>query len=167
MILSEADTYQNGLIFLVAILGLTFISLMLTRRARRRSLASNQQSRQNYEHLRQQSHVHSTMNELLLQLEDISRRINAQLDTKFVKLETVVRDADARIARLEKLTSQAPDLTTAVSPRADTATDSSANPPTQRIYELADAGQSPTQIAEAVALPLGEVELVLNLRGFC
>ena len=39
-------------------------------------------------------------------------------------------------------------------------------PEMQRIYEMADRGVSAIKIAETVAVPLGEVELALNLRRF-
>lgn len=183
MMLSEADTLQNGLIILAAALGLTFFSLSLTRRAQRRAAASRHESRTQSDSLREQSRLHSSMDGLLLQLEDISRRINAQIDTKFVKLETVVRDADDRIARLEGLLSgNAPTGPTAPAPGPQPAEGtgvadfSSAEPApsgqrspndrSQRIYELADGGMTPIKIAEALGLPMGEIELVLNLRSF-
>ena len=34
----------------------------------------------------------------------------------------------------------------------------------RRVYELVDAGASPIKAAEQLGLPLGEVELILNLR---
>jgi hypothetical protein len=40
------------------------------------------------------------MGDLLLELEEFSRRTNAQLDTKCAKLEQLIHDADERIARL-------------------------------------------------------------------
>jgi len=39
-------------------------------------------------------------------------------------------------------------------------------PEMQRIYEMADRGVSAIKIAETLAVPLGEVELALNLRRF-
>jgi len=39
-------------------------------------------------------------------------------------------------------------------------------PEMQRIYEMADKGVSAIKIAETVAVPLGEVEVALNLRRF-
>ena len=38
------------------------------------------------------------------------------------------------------------------------------DPRFERIYELVDAGASPIQVAEQLDLPLGEVELILDLR---
>lgn len=39
------------------------------------------------------------------------------------------------------------------------------DPRFQRLYELADSGQSPLRIAHELSMPLGEVELILNLRS--
>lgn len=39
------------------------------------------------------------------------------------------------------------------------------NPLHQRVYDLADAGKSLMQLAEQLEMPLGEVELILNLRS--
>jgi hypothetical protein len=36
----------------------------------------------------------------------------------------------------------------------------------RRIYELADSGSTPIAIADALSLPLGEVELILTLRKY-
>ncbi len=36
----------------------------------------------------------------------------------------------------------------------------------QRIYDLADSGSSAMAIADALQIPLGEVELILGLRKF-
>ena len=190
MMLGDAATLQNGMIVLAAVLALTFFSLSLTRRAQRRAAASRPDSRAQFDSLREQSQLRSSMDDLLLQLEDVSRRINAQIDTKFVKLEMVVRDADDRIARLEKLLSReaqtgslpgAPAVSSAPPARPspnksadpsptetqrDSAPRATPNAPTARIHELADDGMSPLQIAETLGLPVGEVELVLNLRSF-
>ena len=40
---------------------------------------------------------------LLVEVQDTTRQFNAQLDTKFCKLERLIRDADDRIQRLEHL----------------------------------------------------------------
>ncbi|RMF71345.1 MAG: hypothetical protein D6744_18070, partial [Planctomycetota bacterium] len=36
----------------------------------------------------------------------------------------------------------------------------------RRVYDLFDAGVAPIRIAEQLGVSLGEVELILNLRGF-
>lgn len=206
MMLADAVTLENGMIFVVGALALTFLSLGWARRAQRRMASSTERNREDLRLMREQATLPSTMSELMVQLEDFSRRINAQLDTKFARLETVVRDADDRIARLEALLKQTgqtkPQPTPKAQPAATTpprearptnadrderrkepaAVDAAktdvpspgsvaVNPnllprheTAQRVYALADGGASAIQIAEQTELPLGEVELLLNLR---
>ncbi|MGD8451427.1 MAG: hypothetical protein PVJ57_06375 [Phycisphaerae bacterium] len=205
MMLGEAITFENGMLFLAGALSLTFFSLRWVRRNQRRVAASAEHSRDELRTLREQAALPSTMSELMVQLEEFSRRINAQLDTKFARLETVVRDADDRIAKLKQLLTQlgeappqavrkAPPAARAPRSEVRPATDNDAPPKrpappaaappakpsadpvavnpdllprhetAQRVYALADRGATPIQIAEETDLPLGEVELLLNLR---
>lgn len=205
MILSAASSFQNGLFLLLGVVGLTFYSLVLLRRNRKHSDTTNRRMRDQFSELRAHSQLRGSMEELLLRLEEVSRRTNAQLDTKFARLEAVVRDADDRIGRLERLVAAAGvaanraaaeegNLASAP-PTADSGGDAAgAGDPgrgsapavrpsehrgqpvpareadsrvpadVRRIRELADGGLTPIKIAERLGLPLGEVELVLNLR---
>lgn len=145
------------------------------------------------------------MDELLTQLEEVSRRINAQAETQLAKLTAAIAAADARLARLERpLTTRSAARVVAAAGRAtpppaplapppvaapdalgqpeseSSAAESPPAPPPQppasssesrdarrqRIYELADTGTTPITIADTLQVPLGEVELVLNLRRF-
>lgn len=216
MMLAESLSLENGLMLFAGVLALTFFSLSLVRRARKRMAQSRAEAREQFARLREHSNLHGTMNDLLLQLEDFSRRINAQTDTKFAKLETVVRDADDRIARLESLLARlerVPARRRASTPQvrpaaqnpardpdgrqrslksvdevptppakspetpepkparaAATGSDARPTPPPpadprfQRIYTLADGGTAAIKIAEMIGMPLGEVEIILNLR---
>ena len=234
---------DSGFVYLLAVLCLVMLSVSVLRRSHQRRATSRDLTREQLARLRDQTHIRQSMEELLLQLEDVSRRINAQVDTRFMKLETVIRDADARIARLEQLTNAprseghfpttrttapspgaqspapqppptraaaptpaakadappwlnptpaatdefqpglplgAPPADANTSPDGRTAASVPARPSesetdrqadrTQerrtRIYELADGGAAPMTIADTLQIPLGEVELILNLRRF-
>ena len=98
---------DNGFFYLLAVLCLVMLSVSMLRRSHQRRATSRDLTREQRARLRDQSQIRQSMEELLLQLEEVSRRINAQVDTKFVKLETVIKDADARIAHLQQLTSAA------------------------------------------------------------
>lgn len=190
-ILAELD---SGMYLLLAVLCLVMLSVSLWRRTRDRQTTARDVTRDQLARLRDQRELKVSMDELLVQLEEVSRRINAQVDTRFMKLESVVRDADERIARLEALT-QAPDPnspetsqkprnhepTTPSLPQNGTSTtpttsaeSQSEDPPArqsfrerrQRICEMSDAGAAPMTIADALRIPLGEVELVLSMRDF-
>ena len=87
---------------LLAFLGVALLLIQL-RRHQFRTTTARDVTRDQSARLRDQRGIQQTMDQLLIQLEELSRRINAQVDTKFLKLETVIRDADDRIARLEGL----------------------------------------------------------------
>ena len=128
--------------------------------------------------IRDQHQLRQSMDELLVQLEEVSRSVGAQVETKFTKLEKVIRDADDRIARLEGVlghSSNEPAKPAARPPRDDTGTRPEprpeesrpikpVDPSFQRIYDLVDAGASTIKAAEQLNMPLGEVELIVNLR---
>jgi hypothetical protein len=114
--------------------------------------------------------VERQMQNLLVELSEMTRQITAQLDTRSQKLQLLIQDADERIAALQKLDRQG-NL-----PRAES-TWPSIPPPARealspepvdeqhaRVYRLADRGQSAGEIAKELSQPRGEVELILALR---
>ena len=98
---------DSGPYFLLVVLCLVMLSVSMLRRSQQRRASSRDLTREQLARLRDQKDVRQSMDELLVQLEEVSRRINAQVDTRFAKLETVIRDADERIARLEQLAPRA------------------------------------------------------------
>ena len=117
---------------------------------------------------------------LMVELEQMSRQISAQLDTRMARLEALLAEADEKLARLESApspTRPATDLfnrpAPAPAPEAREPRDGGSNlylPPegidqtTAKIYGMADAGVPHGQIALEVDRPLGEVDLILALR---
>ncbi len=104
-------------------------------------------------------HLRRDLESLIGELQELSRKISAQIDTRFAKLEASIRDADRRIAVLNRLTRQ----------RAEERGEADAEPEDHDarhtvVYELADAGFSAVEIARDVGKTPGEVELILNLR---
>jgi len=184
MILSLPDNAAGGMMTLLLVLCGIVIMIMLLRRHQFRSATGRDMAREQLARIRDQHKLRQSMDELLVQLEEASRRVGAQIDTKFAKLETVIRDADDRLARLEHVLGRT-DGQAARSPApAQLATqaaledgganasrlseerdaDEPADPRFRRVYELVDAGASPIRAAEELGMPLGEVELILNLR---
>lgn len=209
---------RDGLLLVAGVLALTFFSLNLTRRTRRRMRVTENETRRQLERLRAAVRETPGMgagvaaDQQMIALEEFARRVNAQFDTKFAKLEAVVRDADERITRLEALltrveqaggvgaarhaagvsaspsqdaasssqhtVSSSQDPVVASAHDAESADQSAAGPPPadcrrvevadeqrRQVYALADEGRPLIQIAEKLGLPLGEVELILNLRA--
>ena len=168
--LSEISDVQTGLILLAGVIILVFFSLRISRRARQHAAATNKQMHDQFSSMREHSALRGSMDQLLIQLEEYSRKCNAQIDTKCAKIETVVRDADQRIARLEALLDKVKQIKSVQPPEAaepvTEKTPSTLDNRVQRIYALVDSGLTPIKIAEEIGVSLGEVELALNLRNF-
>lgn len=177
---------QNWAIVLLFVVVATFMMLIMIRRARRPTVSGREQARQQMSRLRDEAEIRSSMDKLLIRLEEYSRDVNGQLDTKFVRLEQVIQDADDRISRLRsvidehdkrlgRLVETSRRLRTRSEPDAEKAPDSPAVAPSgdanprdpryKNVYDLADAGSSPVDIAERLGMPAGEIELILNLRS--
>ena len=174
-----AANMSDGLGMVVLVLAGTTMMLMMLRRHQFRRVTGRDVAREQLARLRDQKEVRNSMDELLLQLEQLQRNVNAQLDTKFARLEQVIADADDRIRTLQQLQGGQPvpvqpsaaeayaeDLQR---PLAREGSGPSQEPLTEehrRVYAMHDAGSTPLEVAEALGLPLGEVEVILQLRRF-
>lgn len=130
------------------------------------------------------------LNRYIVELHETSRRIAAQIDNRTTKLDLLIQEADEKIKTLEALQGgkiagensrkraggSDPDHNRTGTPEANTQERTGADfltpPPVlgddtkhKLIYELADRGKMPREIAQALNASPGEVELILNLRG--
>jgi septal ring factor EnvC (AmiA/AmiB activator) len=119
---------------------------------------------------RETEEVRRDLAELLRELERLSAKITTQLDDKYARLQDTIRDADQRIFALRALhqaiTTHANPEAAAPSPAAP-AIETPAEPDSlnSRVHALADQGLTPLEIAGRVEHPIGEVQLILNLRA--
>jgi len=115
-----------------------------------------------------QREIEKQMTDLIVELEKMARQMTAQLDTRAARLEALLREADERIAILQKLGESAarPAALKLVSPPEAGASDSEETPDPRHaeIYQLAQNGRSAHQIAQQLGRPYGEIELILALR---
>ncbi len=164
---------NNQLLAIAGILVLIAVSMrMLVRRRREPGPTPQDYARRQVARLKEQHDMGSDIQSLMVQLQELSRAINAQIDTKFAKLESSIRAADERICALQRLCGDrvGPGLDVTVQDHrgpADLDRDADPQPEDaghQRIYQLADAGKSAVQIAQATGQSPGEVELILSLR---
>lgn len=114
--------------------------------------------------LDRQQRLQSDLEALMLELEQLSRTISAQIDTRFAKLEASIRDADRRIAVLNRLSGQGGEPASTGGSTTGSDRTTSNNGAIEVIYELADTGLGPVDIARKLGKTPGEVELILNLR---
>lgn len=116
-------------------------------------------------------------------MHDLARELRGELDSKIAILEHLIRDAKQQADRLEAAIGRAGKLRDACDNTApiqrsgesghqnSSRLDSVHRPvsPVSRrhaeIYSLADQGLSSASIANRLGSPIGEVELILGLRG--
>ncbi|MFI4859848.1 MAG: hypothetical protein ACIAXF_04100 [Phycisphaerales bacterium JB063] len=184
----------TGAIFLLGVV-LIIMALFSWGRARRKQAGTNVTAREHLERAKQKQHVRNDMQELMVEIEQMAKRLGAHLDAKTIHIEKAIREADERIAQLEALRASAPGAVQSVSAptqtptpparsddadAAETADASSAEdagelpPPADepytdplmgRVYALADAGKGPQAIAQELQEQVGKVELILALRS--
>ncbi len=121
--------------------------------------------------IKEEGAVKTDLTELMVQLQQVAREINAQLDTKFMKLERSISDADDRIARLQRTIRAADgepmlDVTVSDDPAGQTIAPprTSLSARRQQIFSLADTGESVVSIVAQMGVSVGEVDLILKLR---
>ncbi|MGA2034106.1 MAG: hypothetical protein ABSG68_17830 [Thermoguttaceae bacterium] len=112
-------------------------------------------------------------------MHDTARELAGQLDSKMSALEALILEADRAAARLEAALSRSRDAgrqpgtqaerlrpaaaqEPAASDRADHAAPGRSH---EEIYTLADYGFETAEIARRLGVPIGEVQLILGLRG--
>jgi hypothetical protein len=108
--------------------------------------------------------------ELAADMRELAERLADDLDSKADRLETLLAQAEVRIQQLERLAAVPvrepaglvePRQSYVQSPRTR---GESAELSHREVYELADSGLSPVEIAKRLERPTGQVELILNLR---
>ncbi len=165
---------QRGeLVPLILLLGLTGILMWTSRRKLRQGSGQSKRSTPLHDAplppQGSKEQMRRDLESLIAELEQLSRKISAEIDTRFAKLEAAMHDADRRIAALHRLTlqQQGEALPRAPQPPVESSAPVSDRPEDRYalIYELADVGFSPVEIARDLGRTPGEVELILNLRN--
>ncbi len=197
---AATDLDPSSLLLLAGVvIVVTMIMISTRRRAADRGSSPRAYAREQLAKVREQEGMRDDLQELMMQLEKLAREINAQVDTRFAKLEKAIADADARLAELKRLgvgeatpvetVQEQPADGPVLEPRESTPTesdrgkgvvdevaadsgDATADEPVdaaesveRRIVELSRAGKSPLEIARALGRDVGEVELIIKLKG--
>jgi hypothetical protein len=153
-------------------LALILTSLVLiVRRVRRVAGQPMPTAHELVEQSRQVRGVRADLERIMVEIEQMAKRMGAQLDAKALRLEQLLAQAEAKIRRLDAGASAGPaaegDSGTAADPPATVA---GANAPehdpfARSVYALADQGLDSLQIAQRLGEHAGKVELVLALRS--
>lgn len=169
MIRWEEALLLIGIILLIA----SVFSLGRSRKKKKSANAGTPHNMGNRDYLaraRQTQRVRNDMDGLMVELEEMAKRIGAQLDAKTLYMEKVIREADQRILQLQTLqsaglpTPQEAGRAENTSPVQDEDNEH-ADPLTREVYALADQGNAPDDIAASLKEPVGKIELILALRS--
>lgn len=157
----------------IILLGLIFTHSIRSKVARRN--AAQPTPRQRIEQLKSAAHrqedLQVTVADSLKTIQDLAARLNNRAE----RLEQLISQADERISQLEagvertvaKTAETSPDeggFPIADSPPPPTRPALPADPLTRAVYDLADAGRNPVEIAQELDEQIGKVELILALR---
>jgi signal transduction histidine kinase len=97
-----------------------------------------------------------------VRLLDYSRELESRIDTRMALLQEMLTTTDREIARLQKLLDEAAG---GAPLSASTSTRSSTTDLPAAVQTLASYGFTAEQIAHATGQPIGEITLLLKLRG--
>ena len=139
---------MSGVVIMIA-------SFILLRISRSRSRAPRNSARESLEAIRERSDIQDSLSRLVIDIQDLSRKNIAILDSKIRYLQQLIVDADARIKTLKALQ----DPAAAPTPDAPPATQLH-----QKVFDLADRGLDAHKIGRELGLERGEVELIMGLR---
>lgn len=105
-IFAQLPTIQSDspVAFGLLIVGIVFISAWMLMRIRKRKLhgPDHPTAREHLERYKQQDGVKNDLEGLMVEIEQLAKRLGAQLDAKSMQLEKLIDDADLRIAQLQQ-----------------------------------------------------------------
>lgn len=176
----ESGVSMQQYMLLASVLLAGFVFMRVMRKVTPSDGTPKQYRREIESATKQHTAMRADMEQLLIELDKLSREVSGQIDTRFTKLEQSIADADKRIAAMRILLEACKNAGASLTPVEDQSarphaggsesetmsghTSADGDSRMQRIYQLADQGLSPMQIAQQLEQHPGEVELILNLR---
>lgn len=173
---------ENSWLLLMIGAMLVMMSMFMGMRKRRRRSRNEPSAIEQIERDRQMRGTRGQLEDLMVEIEQMARRVGSQLDAKTMHLEKLLEEADEKIRMLKAVQSN-----TRVSdalesqPKSSTPVDSASlhhdvaeankadavssdDPVARRVYELADGGMDAVAIARQLNEHVGKIELMLALR---
>ncbi len=156
----------------VGVLLITMSMMMGIRKKRRRSQARGT-TRDRVEELKQRHEVRGDLEQLMVEIEQLAKRFGAQLDAKTVQMERLIDEADGKIRELKQLGQARQDAPQIYTPQPSSPKPQDpalSDPPSpddvlkRSVYDLAEQGHDPAEIARRLDEHVGKIELILALR---
>lgn len=176
-------TSKQALLTAIGLAGLTVLVASTSRRLRKSHRVHEDLKRNHQPAPPRGTTAIRDVEQVMIELDQLSGEVHERLDSKIARLERLIGEADARIARLSSdvtVTSnrrldvtldaespQRPWSTNADSPREGSAPAPSGPEALSQhatLYRLADEGLSTAEISKKTGRLAGEVELILSLR---
>ena len=142
---------ENIIFIAVAAIAIILLTRGYMLRIRGKSALSSEDAADRIPSLKNHIEIKDKMQKLIVDLQGLARQINGQIDTRFCKLEVLIKEADDKIRQLEGL-----GLAGEHHERVD--------PEREMIYKLSAMGKSSVEIARELNKNTGEIELILSLR---
>ena len=154
------------MLVLAGILVLAFLMMIAVRQKFARRQNERVEPRERLERIRTAHAGREDSMSVQAEMTDHARTLAARLDAKVQRLEILIEQADQRIAALRSVVDQDRSETDEIEQtlREIECEPQDLDPLTQSVYELADAGRNPLQIAQALDEQIGKVQLILALR---
>lgn len=186
LVLFAENTTMTAVFLGVMVVTISFLLMRTTRYFNRQREMQQTPAESNKSRLERRTPAATAPQELLqwdVRMHETARELMGQIDSKLSALQTLAADADRAAARLEAalrsagaaaptgnpLGNQAVALQSASerSPQSvfGSSDGAAVERPKDEIYTLADYGYTSTDIAHRTGVPVGEVELILSLRG--
>lgn len=153
-----------GGMLLAAGVGVMLIWSIASLRKRMRRTAAAPSPRERMDALKQRQRDRDSIESVMVDAEELARRLAAHLDNKAARIERLLEDADSAIQRLESLAEQAKASRPGAHSAGGAEAPSAPDPIVRKIYRLSDEGRAPLDIAHELDEQVGKVELVLALR---
>lgn len=166
------DMLMVGGVLIITVCVFSMLRKRLRRSHRRPPSFQRQRSERHerHERARDEHAAKQSIESLVVEAEELVRRLAAHLDSKSARLETLIRQADERIARLDGGGAGPPSTSSPPSPGSSApgaahVESKLVDPISRDIYRLADEGLAPIEIAQRLSEGVGKVELILALRN--
>lgn len=159
---------QNWLLFVGLALIVMWLMMRIIQRRKRGHAGPLPSASEQLERMRQARGIKGDMEQIMVEVEQLAKRLSAHLDAKAVHIEKLLEEADERIATLEKLAANgdaAANGTPSAAPSPKPPPPQVAEDPLARkVHQLADTGLDAHRIAAELGEHVGKVELILALR---
>ena len=184
MFLAAGGVQLQHVLFIAGVSMITVALLHRYRKKYKQNVRARITPQEQIERASQHRGLRGDLDQLMVEVEQLTKRFSTQLDAKSIELEQLLRRADERIAQLNQSADPYGVRDSQAGSSGDTARDAIAaiwsNPVessdqaapaedatdalTGRVYAMADTGLGAADIARELDEQIGKVELILALR---